>query len=339
MNKRTRESGFISPQFLSILLFLSALAYGTGQFISVLIRIEKASRQFTTQQEAYNTIEKAVLTDLGNDSSPEADTITDPIWSWENREIDGYLVTVKSLSGFLNPNFIRKGLLETTELHALLLDDTTPEALQQYRYDHGLALTYEPYHDFFRKEDFNSFFTCYSFANVNLVDEFAFEKYVEAITGSSFTASALQQRLLENLKENKIVTAENLSSFLGADYDNLYPYVNAEPVLNINFTDARIVRAIVGYTPYKVSSPGPRAEELLALREGGITSPAQIKDTLGIDEKNPLICWFGCKTWFWKIEIKDSQNMYYFIICRLPSDKLTSTGKIFYRIIEQGFES
>lgn len=337
MNYDRRDAGYIGAQFLFVLIFLSAMAGGAAMLVSGLMRSQKASRDYTSRLEAYDRISGQILADLRSDPSPEADTGDDPVWKWKDTELEGYKVTLRSLSGSLNVNFVRKALLETTSLQTLLINGKSPDDLQKYRFDEGPFLSASAYTEYFNAEDFDTKLTCYGWVNVNLVDEFALEKYVEGLTGTKSTGEALHQKLLRAMGEQILYTNETVKTLLGADYQALYPYLNAEPLLNVNFADPGLIRAIVAFPPYGVASPDSRAKTLIDLRESGIATKEKIAATLGIDATSPLNYWFGCQTWFWRVDISDGKNAYYCVICRFPDDS-TEPGKApVYTVMEQGF--
>lgn len=336
MKRFGRESGYAAPQFLFVFILVSAIACGACIVVSAIVRSERAARTYTERSEACAKIVGAIVKDLESDTTPDSDTRDDPIWLRDGVETEGYMIAIRSLSGYLNPNFLRKDLIEKTDFRLLLKDGKTADDLQQHRWDKGLGLGYGSYADFFSREDFEKYFSCYGWLNPNLVDDFAFERYAGSLTGSEGRAQTLRAKLQAAWVDKKTITNANMRAFFGLDYDELFPYVNAESVLNVNFTDRFIIYQLVSYPLYKVQSPKSRAEDLIALRESGIEDPSKISMTLGIDSANPLMHWFGCKTWFWEVTLESSGARRSYVICRIPQDTLDSAKKPVYRIIEQG---
>lgn len=335
---KSDDSGAIAPQFLIILFFVSALALGAGIFLSTVLTIERRSIAFDEERNEFYRIVTAVITDIRADQTPEVDGPDDPVWAWNDRSENGYTVKIRSLSSSLNPNFVRKNILEGTALLRLFKAGRTPDELQQFREDKGLFLSDTGYQDFFEKDIYQKYFSGYGWANVNLVDEFAVRSLATAITGSEMTGASVREKVRNLLSDGKVVNSNSLRSFLGGDYDSLFPFINAEPIMNVNFIDPVILKEIVSYPEYKVASPEIKAEELLAFRTKGGASEKDILNILGIDKDSRLFYFFGCITWFWEIRIQGKNETCVVVICRYPSEDTGLAKNAIFRTIEMRFE-
>lgn len=337
MNEFNNEAGYIGPQFLFVLLFLAAIAYGTGFLVSTTMRSERSSREYTRQLESIQEIVTEVFEAIKEDPTPKADTPDDPVWDLNNTVKDGYTIHIRSLSGSINVNFIRKDILDKTDLGKMLIDGKTPADLQQQRYDNRLALHPSEYEGFFRSETFDSNITCYGWANINLIEEFALERYIESLTGSTSRGESYHAKFQQSLLDKKVFTNESLRLFFGLDYREVYPYINAEPQLNINFAHEFLIREIVGYPLYGLENPESRAASLIQERTQGIDSVESIASILGVPKDHPLCQWFGCVTWFWEIFLEGPGRKYRFVVCRIPDDTIETAFEPVYHIIERGF--
>jgi hypothetical protein len=330
-------SGFASVQFLIMLLFLSITAGSAGLYVSSLIKQTEAAEQYNSAFIEMRDLLTGVLEDLRADPDPGSNGPGDPIWARNGTTAKGYTITIDPLSDRLNPNFIRKNIFEKTALSRLLSSGETPEGLQQWREDAGLSLSADHYGRFFTGEIFERYFSGYGWANINLTDEFAAQKLALSLTGSPRSAELIRGTIQTLLINQEQANRESLSSVLSSHYDEVFPFINAEPLININFVDPDLLRELIAYPDYGVSSPGTRCGEILAVRSGGISDTGEIAELLGIDPANPLTAYLGCITWFWKIGIAGEKGSLETILCRLPPDPLNLVDDPVYAIIEQRY--
>jgi hypothetical protein len=332
------DGGFASTQFLCILLFITALAAGTGMCLAAYLRFEQRLRRENQDTARIEEILQSALADLYGDPSPDINDSGDPVWAWDGRAVEGYTVSVIPLSDRLNLNFVRKNLFEKTRLALLFRPGKTAADLQQFREDSGLSPAAEMYGEFFDREDLEQFFSVYGWANINLTDEFALRKLVLALTGSEYTAEYARGALQTLLISRKIAGRGDLRSIFGIYYEDIFPFINTEPLMNVNFIDETLLQELIAYPDYGITSPERRCEELLARRSGGGVNSRELRTVLGIDDANPLNQYLGCVTWFWEIAVIGNGRSGRTVVCRLPPEDAELLEKPIFTIIEQRFQ-
>jgi hypothetical protein len=336
--KNNSCDGFASTQFLFVLFFLSSLSMGTAFFLSAAMKTESIFRRTSTAALEIDAILEAVLADLYRDPSPEINGFDDPVLAWNGKIENGYTISVRPLSDRLNPNFIRKNVFEKTNLTELLNPGTTPDELQQFREDHGMSLLSGDYEYFFTPEVFQKYFSPYGWANVNLIDEFAARQLVRTLTGSESTAEEMRSKIQILLINQERITGESLRPFLGIDYGSLFPFINAEPLMNINQTDPLLLKEIISYPDYRIPSAEIKYRELLARLSNEALDIDQVTKILEIDRTHPILNYFGSITWFWEIIIAGNNLSCRTILCRLPPEDPSPSEPVQFRIIEQRYE-
>ncbi len=332
------DSGAAAVQFLAALLFLSAVVIGAGFFLSSMAGMQKRHTDTNTVMREMDEMIQTVVEELMNDPTPEIHSRDDSVWAWHEKTENGYTVTITPLSDRINPNFVRKNLFERTSLSSLFKSGRNADELQQFREDEGLSLSPEGYADFFDEALFESCFSCYGWANINLVDEFAVRSLALALTGSEYTAEGMRNKIQTLLIDRQLVNRNGLRAALAGDYEDLFPFINAEPLMNVNFIEPLILREIIAYPDYGITSPHVRAQELLNLREGGGVSESVIRNITGADETNRLYYYLGSVTWFWEISVEGKNRSCRAVVCRIPPEGMDAGQPPEYSIIEQRFE-
>ncbi|MDR2184186.1 MAG: hypothetical protein LBO80_00745 [Treponema sp.] len=336
MNKQN-DAGFASLQFLCTLFLLSALAGGLGYYLAPLIRAEEKARRYNREYAAVKIILGDILAALASDPSPGSHGPDDPVWTLNGMTKEGCTVTINPASDRLNPNFVRKNIFEKTALSGLFRPGLTAEDLQQWREDKGLSLSAAAYRSFFDDEVFEKYFSCYGWANINLIDEFSARTLVFSLSGSEYTAELIRQRIETMLIARTRANRESLPSILSIHYGELFPLINAEALMNVNFIDSLLLKELIAYPDYEVNSPETRWQELIRLRSAGIQDGEELALILGIDSDNPLLQYLGCITWFWELRIEGRELSCRAVICRLPPDAAERSGPGEYIIIEERY--
>ncbi|MDR2404402.1 MAG: hypothetical protein LBD78_10280 [Spirochaetaceae bacterium] len=335
--KNHSSAGFASLQFLYALFLLSALAGGLGYCLAPLIRAEERAKGYNREYAAAKIIQEKVRAALASDPSPGGNGPDDPVWTLNGTTEDGCTITINPVSDRLNPNFIRKNIFEKTALSRLFRPGFTADDLQQWREDHGLSLSAAAYHRFFDDGVFEQYFSCYGWANINLIDEFAARTLVSSLTGSEHAAESIRQRIETLLINRTRADRESLASILGIHYGDLFPLINTEPLMNVNFIDSLLLKELIAYPDYKISSPETRWQELINLRTAGIPDREKLSLILGTGTDNPLLQYLGCITWFWEVRIEGRELSCRAVICRLPRGAADQNGPGEYIIIEERY--
>jgi hypothetical protein len=330
------SEGSASAVFLFALFCFSALSIGAGYVVVSAADTSRRFREHDSIRTETESLLRNIVKDLRSDPTPDTNSCDDPVWAWDGKNLGAYAVSLRPLSDRLNPNFIRKNLFEKTALSALLRPGKSADELQQFREDWGLSLDNEAYTDFFEADILNACFSPYGWANINLIDEFAARKLGEALTGSFEKGETLREKIQFLLINRTLMGRKELPLFLGEGYDELYPFINAEPLMNINFIEPVLLQELLAYPDYRLAHPGRAYEELIRRRDAGALDSADIYALLGIDETNPLSHYLGSITWFWEITIRGGGRSRKAVICRLPPGRDRSVPG--YTIIEERFE-
>ena len=132
-----------------------------------------------------------------------------------------------------------------------------------------------------------------------------------------------------------------IPSFLAKKFENSsskinlsYPIVNNLPLLNIYFSDKRILQEILNF--YKIDKK-KQNEFFKQIDLCNILTKEDIKNVLDLSEKSKILLYLGTKTTFWKVEFEDEYFVCDAIFCAIP--KKDETEKIEkYEILEANFE-
>jgi hypothetical protein len=340
---KDREAGYASLVFLFALFFCSALALGAAAHISSALSLMNHEKNETLARKEMEDLLEEVIGALMSDPSPEVNGVDDPLWGWNGKRSRGCRIAIDPKSDRINPNFTRKNIFEKTDLALLFRPGQNADKLQQFREDTGLRLGEEAFRDFFEEGIFKKFFSPYGWANINLIDEFAARQLAGALTGDPARGEAFRETIGLLLRERRIVSRETLPSVLGASRTELYPFVNAEPLMNINFVDPLILKELLAYGEYGIGRPEERCVAILSRRETEGISAGDLRSILGIDRSNPLAHYFGSVTWFWEITITREEGgpnapSLRAVVCRLPPGAFPAETKPEYTILERRFE-
>lgn len=339
--------GFISVQVLFILLILSMLSTGIIILAGILLNYEsRSNKRWNTKVLIEETAVK-VLKLIIEDSTPESDSKIDRIWEEiESLKTDDITIELKDVSSCLNPNWIRKNLFAKTNLDSLFTGGRSADELQQYREDNGFFTDiYTGYKEFFDEQTMNKYFSPYSYANLNISDEFALKQLYTLRTGNSSGAEAFHTKVQDLLINKKLLKKDELENFLMSDYSLLYPVINVEPPLNIHYVDTYILEELLSYPDFNVKEPENCLDILISLRDNqeltseDLISIIQIKEPEDEEDESEtesrIFQYIGVKTWFWQITVIKGNYKLILIAARLPVYEEGEAGK--YTIIEKRF--
>ncbi|MDR2739847.1 MAG: hypothetical protein LBB68_08470 [Treponema sp.] len=326
--------------FLFALFFISALTFGATAYISSAIIIQGREKEDTITMEEMNNLLDDVIAAIKSDPDPKVNGIDDPVWTWNGKNVAGYTVTVVPISDRINPNLVRKNVFDKTRLSLLFRPGKNADDLQQFREDSGLFLGEGAFHDFFGEGMLKKYFSSYGWANINLTDEFAARQLGTILTGDPIKGEALREKIRILLIDRRLMDRENLPAFLGISFEELFPFINAEPLMNINFVDPLILNELIAYPDYHVRHPQELFFEIVSRRKTESLSTEAICTILGIDESNPLFYYLGCITWFWEINIVAAEKgrSQRAVLCRLPIETYAVEAMPEYKIIERRFK-
>jgi hypothetical protein len=339
ISANVREAGYASVFFLFALFLCSSLALGASAHIAAaLLPGGREKNKTAVRNEMADLLSEAILS-LKSDPSPELNDVEDPLWDWHGKRTGGYILRITPVSDRINLNYARKNLFDKTRLGLLFRPGKDADRLQQFREDAGLRSGTGAFIDFFEEGLLQQYFSPYGWANINLIDEFAARQLGAAITGDPEKGEALREKIRLLLMEKRLVDREALPFFLGASLSELFPLVNAEPLMNVNFVDPLILEALLSYGDYGIGRPKERCAAILSRRETGGISAEDLRSILDIDSSNPLAHYLGSVTWFWEIAVTaengraDAPSLRA-VICRLPPGEFPAETRPDYKIIE-----
>jgi len=322
----------MAVNLLLALVFAAALVAG---FFGLL------GRWFPAVSGAHHEVRAHVVLDaalkrcavwLALDPTPESDSPEDPIWrqlSVQNSAAadetgSSPVIELEDASSKINPNWVRKNLFERTSLSALFSPvaasiGSPSDHLQQLREDRGFFCDLEVgYGSLFSAETRTKYLTAWSYANINLTDEFVLQRLCELRTGNAAAAETFHTSIQRLLQQGKILHEEELEEFFGTDYRQLYPVVNALPWWNVHYLPPLILRQILSYPGFRISDPAARADRILAACEKGEVSPKDLQSLVGAPADHIIYQYLGTVTWFWKITIVAGSDRLEAVLCRLP---------------------
>jgi hypothetical protein len=343
LSSEGREAGYASLVFLFALFLCSALALGAAAPVASALSLAKREKNKNAVRQEMEGLLSETLAALASDPSPDVNGVDDPLWLLNGKRAEGYKVAIVPLSDRINPNFARKNIFEKTRLELLFRPGMNADKLQQFREDTGLHIREEAFADFFEEELLKKHFSPYGWANINLVDEFAARQLGTALTGEAAQGEALREKVRLLLMEGRRQDRETLPFFLGAPLAELWPFVNAEPLMNINYVDPLALEELLSYGEYGIRRAEELIAEILSRRETEGISAEDLRSMLGIDRSHPLAHYFGSITWFWEIEVAAEKggpgaSSLRAVACRLPPRAFSEETKPEYAILERRFE-
>ena len=155
--KRIIKNGFSSIEVLVTLFFLAALFSVYSFYLrSSNLLIKKAENKFEDRKKIEN-IASILIEEIKKDLTPEADSRTDKIWDWNGTEYDGCKISLRSLSGLLDLNFLPEKIYLSDFAGQLF---STPDYIQ-YIHDErssgNLFFSYSDLQSIISRKNFDTF--------------------------------------------------------------------------------------------------------------------------------------------------------------------------------------
>jgi hypothetical protein len=323
---------------LHALTALAVAALTVGGLVSLLLTATTRLGGYLAygkDRETLRAVVEAAIAEMLADPTPQADGPGDPIWQIVP-PVDGVSIEIRDASSALNPNYLRKTLLERSSwLAATLAPAATPASLQQDREDFGLSTDIEGrYGEFFDTDAFEVL-TGHSFANVNTTDEFVLRWIVETRTGDPSAGEQFRLRIQETLVQRRVIDATELETMLGAHYALVSPLVTTEPQINVHFADPRVLRLLAAYPVHAITTPDARVDRLLSRRAAAELSPTDLAALFGVPPAHPLLQYLGVRTWFWEIVASTDRHRLDIIVARTPDAGAGDAPA--YRVVEERY--
>lgn len=344
------DGGYASTYFLFMLILLSSLVLGIGFYLQSGFQALVRFHHDNSISTELNRITAGVIDSIRNDPSPGIQCFGDQVWAWQGKARNDYTVNIIPVSDRLNLNFSRKNIFDKTSLSLLFMPGKTSADLQQYREDYGLFLSPSAYEGLFLQANLEQYFSCYGWANINLIDEFAARSLARSLTGSDDAAERLRDTVETLLLNRRAASPGDLRALFGINYGEFFPFINAEPLMNINHIDPDLLRELLAYPDYGIESPEARLSDILARREAEGIARAGIPLILGVPPDSPLLHYLGSVTWFWEITVSNGRKTLRTVLCGLPPESYSGFSELYadgprpegtveieYQIIEQRY--
>lgn len=328
----------LSLTALFLLLIISLSLMGLSVYLQLGTKQQGTIESSYELQTVLETEIKALIEQLQNDPTPEADSYHDPVWLWmEENNTDELTITLEDISSRFNLNFIRTKMLEESSLSSMMINNNTPEDIKLYRGEQGFFTDLnESYSDFFKEEDINKYFTSYSYANLNVSYEDSLKKLYEIRVGEA-GANIFLTTIQNHIASFEQADDSKLNQILGSHKKDLYPLINVQPLLNVNYLDPLLLKAVLHY-PYgneKINNANEFEEILLVEREVMEVDQNRLVSLIEVeDQQERVLQYLGTKTWFWKIAVSQKNMALEAIICRLPFEDY---NEIQFEIIQWKF--
>lgn len=322
MTSRASQEGSASLLVLAGLLLCAAAAAGGVLVIEFALAGERRSGRAYEARMALIKETARVIALLADDETPEADSPSDEVWRRiKEPSLEGAEVGLEDVSSALNPNWAQKSVFEKTELKSLLKGNDAADELQQRREDKGFSMDLDAaYGDLFEESALPTYFTAYGYANINTTDEFALRSLYALRTQDAAGAEIFHAKVQGLLQEKRMLTRERLRDFLGTEYDELFPVMNAEPIMNVHFMNHRVLRELLAYSELKVPDPDAAAAALLDAAGEAELGEEELKGLIGAPEESRIYQYLGVNTWFWRITVRRGTASARTIVARVPVD-------------------
>lgn len=317
--KKNKQNGFSSLEVLVTLFVLSLLLIAflyIFSFYQLSVTKEKLKNDSKTNIE--NTFSSLIQT-FKEKVNPECDGPNDEVYQITTDDKTECEIQIKPLSHLIDLNFLPSDFYTTEYFLSLLKENTAPTFIQETRKNGTLITSYSDIEEFIEEEKFNESITIHSTANINIVDE---DSLNTLCTLYDVQSDIVNKR--KSLIKNKQFVSTETEALLayGITYQFFYPYVNVQPILNVNFIDENFLKALVTLPRFKLASAEKKCNNLIAIRNANTVNTETICNTFGITKSHELYYYLGCNTYFWEILIsnksvsckylvfKDDKNFY-----------------------------
>ncbi len=329
---KNKEGGFSSIQTMLILLILSLSVLGLGTAISLTQKYYQKNELIQQDLILLKAEVAAIIEQLESDSTPESDSSMDPVWNYIDSKVNEYkYLELTDISSRINPNWLRSVFIERTDLKKVLLNGVSPDMLKDHRNKTGFVVDiYSSYSELLDPEALETFFTPYSYINVNTAYEYVLKDMYELVTGDSGRAASFHSFIISALSEKHIITETELMATAGTDYAAIYPIISTLPEMNVHFIPEFILEQVLSY-PYGgevLENSSSLYNTILSFRHNNEITPVELNNlikTEGLQER--VFHHLGTKTWFWKVGLATKLTAIEAIIVCVPSLKTDSDYK------------
>ena len=323
------NKAFSSLEFIVTLFFLSLILIALGIFLRVSDLTISKRTQNKSDKEKIDTVLNSVFEEIKKDHTPNVDSKMDPVWKLNDTNVDGFDISIKSLSGVINLNYIPKEILSNTILISAFDVPESVDKIKSIIEENGMINSYEEISDLISEDKFNENFTLYGYSNFNVADEVPLSFIGNNLTNSYFGDELVNKR--KSLRNNKqyIQSQTEFNMLCGIHFDDINPYININPTLNANFMNEELLKSFLTYPQFKLSNALQKANTIISLRESKEITQEELISILGIQKNNDLYYYIGSKTWFWQITISGKNTSCNVILARDPEEGTLGEPKFY----------
>jgi hypothetical protein len=333
------QTGNASLAVLILLFAISAVFLSAAAFSGGLIKLSYGITGDYNEKAFLAAEAQKVIALMRQDQTPEADSGLDPVWT----EIimpstPGLELKLEDISSKINPNASLEYPLLALNL---LKPEKTYDEFHKYRTANGpLTDIRHAYADFIPEDALARLCSEYAFFNINTANESMLYLLFEARTGKKASATTFPNHLRLSRTNKTLITKKTIKAVLGVDYDTVYPYISAEPELNVNLADKDILTALfaVVKNTFKIELQGDGLNAILTMREQSEINDATLAAVIQPHFKNTILeSYLGCKTWFWRLTVKKDSLMYQCVILRLPAPPAETEKEPRFRLVAETY--
>lgn len=323
------NKGFSSLEFIVTLFFLSLILIALGIFLRVSDLTISKRTQDKSDKEQIDIVLNSIFEEIKKDHTPNVDSKMDPVWKFNDTKVDGFDISIQSLSGLINLNYIPKEILVNTILVSAFETQQSIDKIKAFIEEKGMINSYEEISDLISEEKFNENFTLYGYANFNVADESSLAFIGNTIIKSNFGDELVNKR--KSLRNNKqfIQSETEFNMLCGIHFDDIQPYINLNPSLNVNFMNEEVLKSFLTYPQFKLSNALQKANTIISLRDSKELTQEELISILGISKNHELYYFIGSKTWFWQINVKGKNASCNVILARAPEDGTLGEPKFY----------
>ncbi len=323
------NNGFSSLEFIVTLFFLSLILIALGIFLRVSDLTISKRTQGKSDKEQIDNVLNSIFEEIKKDHTPNVDSKMDSVWKLNDTNVDGFDISIKSLSGLINLNYVPKDILVNTNLVSAFDSTESIEKIKNLIEENGMINSYEEISDLISEEKFNENFTLNGYLNFNVTDEIPLAFIGNNITNSYFGDELANKR--KSLRNNKqfIQSETEFNMLCGIHYDDITPYINLNPTLNINFMSEEVLKSFLTYPQFKLSNALQKANTIISLRDSKEITQEELISILGISKNHELYYYIGSKTWFWQIHITGKNTSCNVILARDPEEGTLGEPKFY----------
>lgn len=305
-----------SVTVLMIILVICILFISTSYVTKVsIIRTEKAITRIQTQKD-IDVLVKETIKQFTEDTTPEAHSYQDPVWTFINTDHHPYSLKLEDISSRLNINWLRTDLFEKTELNRLIVSGEHPDIIRNKRRTMGFTQDLSIWSESFGEENLNRFFTIYSLANINVTFEESLVEIYKSRYGDS-GSQLFHSKIQQGLQQFKLWKDEDFPALLGFAHEDVLPVITSIPQMNIHFIDAFLLKCLLSY-PYRedpINNGLLKAQQILDIRDNTEITPSRVKSIIApLETQLTVLEYLGTQTTFWKLTISKGSESFEFII-------------------------